>query len=73
MITKVVALCLFLSGNLIEHRIQDDMRTCLKHKREAERQYKPNLTYMCGNVEAEIEHNIDHPPNQPTTPSLLHQ
>lgn len=59
MITKVVALCLFLSGNLIEHRIQDDMRTCLKHKREAERQFKPNLTYMCGNVEAEIESNID--------------
>lgn len=59
MITKVVALCLFLSGNLIEHRIQDDMRTCLKHKREAEREFKPNLTYMCGNVEAEVESNID--------------
>ena len=59
MITKVVALCLFLSGNLIEHRIQDDMVTCLKHKREAERQFKPNLTYMCGHVEAEVENNID--------------
>ena len=62
MIEKVVALCLFLNGALFEHRIQKDMGTCLKHKREAQRVYQENTSYMCGFVEAEIEYNIDGSP-----------
>ena len=38
MTTKfVIALCLFLNGQLVEHRIQPSMGTCLKMKREAQR------------------------------------
>ena len=37
-ITKLVfALCLFINGELVEHRIQDSLSTCLKMKREATR------------------------------------
>ena len=31
----VVALCMFVSGELKEHRIQSAMSNCLKHKRTA--------------------------------------
>ena len=60
-ITKlVIALCLFINGELIEHRIQDDLSTCLKMKREATRNMEMNnKRLMCGEVEAEIEKNID--------------
>ena len=60
-ITKLVfALCLFINGELIEHRIQDDLSTCLKMKREASRNMEMNnKRLMCGEVEAEIEKNID--------------
>ena len=60
-ITKLVfALCLFINGELIEHRIQDDLSTCLKMKREATRNMDmANKQLMCGEVEAEIETNID--------------
>ena len=60
-ITKLVfALCLFINGELIEHRIQDDLSTCLKMKREATRNMDmANKQFMCGEVEAELETNID--------------
>ena len=60
-ITKLVfALCLFINGELIEHRIQDDLSTCLKMKREATRNMDmQNKKFMCGEVEAELETNID--------------
>jgi len=60
-ITKLVfALCLFINGELIEHRIQDDLSACLKMKREATRNMEMNnKRLMCGEVEAEIEKNID--------------
>ena len=60
-ITKLVfALCLFINGQLIEHRIQDSLSTCLKMKREATRNMNmENKQYMCGEVEAELETNID--------------
>jgi hypothetical protein len=35
MVQLVIALCLFLNGELVEHRIQESMGTCLKMKREA--------------------------------------
>jgi len=56
----VIALCLFINGVLVEHRIQDDLSTCLKMKREASRNMEMNnKRLMCGQVEAEIEKNID--------------
>jgi len=60
-ITKLVfALCLFINGELIEHRIQDNLSTCLKMKREATRNINmDNKKFMCGEVQAEIEKNID--------------
>ena len=60
MIESVVALCMFISGELKEHRIQDDgMSQCLKGKREAERVYQENIQYKCDTVDAELEDNID--------------
>ena len=60
-ITKLVfALCLFINGELVEHRIQESLSTCLKMKREATRNMDmQNKQFMCGEVEAEIETNID--------------
>jgi len=60
-ITKLVfALCLFINGELVEHRIQDSLSTCLKMKREATRNMSMNnKQFMCGEVKAEIEKNVD--------------
>ena len=59
-ISLVFALCLFINGQLVDHRIQDSLSTCLKMKREASRNMDmANKTFMCGQVEAEIEINID--------------
>ena len=56
----VIALCLFINGELKEHRIQNDLSTCLKMKREASRNMKmDNKRFMCGEVKAELETNID--------------
>jgi len=56
----VFALCLFINGELVEHRIQDSLSTCLKMKREATRNMDmKNKQFMCGEVEAELETNID--------------
>ena len=54
-ITKLVfALCLFINGELVEHRIQDSLSTCLKMKREASRNMDmANKQFMCGEVQAE--------------------
>ena len=60
MVKLVIALCLFINGELIEHRIQDSMSTCLKMKREATRNMEMNnKQFMCGEVKAELEKNID--------------
>jgi hypothetical protein len=60
-ITKLVfALCLFINGELVEHRIQNSLSTCLKMKREATRNMDMNnKQFMCGEVQAELEINID--------------
>ena len=56
----VIALCLFINGQLVEHRIQESMSTCLKMKREAQRNMDmTNKQLMCGEVEAPITKNID--------------
>ena len=60
MVQTVIALCLFIGGQLIEHRIQPDISTCLKMKREATRNMDMNdKRFMCGEVEATVEKNID--------------
>ena len=33
MVKMVIALCLFINGELKEHRVQQTMSDCLKHKR----------------------------------------
>lgn len=58
-INTVVALCMFVAGELKEHRIQEGMADCLKGKRIAERDIGGNITYKCGKVKAELEENID--------------
>ena len=56
----VFVLCLFINGELVEHRIQENLSTCLKMKREATRNINmDNKQFMCGEVEAELETNID--------------
>ncbi len=60
MIKLVFALCLFINDELIEHRIQDTLSSCLKMKREASRNMNMNnKQLMCGEVEATLEKNID--------------
>ena len=58
-INTVVALCMFVAGELKEHRIQPAMSDCLKGKRIAERTVNDNIQYKCGKVKAELEENID--------------
>ena len=56
----VIALCLFLNGELVEHRIQESMSTCLKMKREATRNMSmENKQLMCGEVKAHLAKNVD--------------
>jgi hypothetical protein len=56
----VFALCLFINGELVEHRIQDNLSTCLKMKREAIRNMDmENKQFMCGEVEAVLSTNVD--------------
>ena len=59
MIETVVGLLMFISGEIKEARIQSNMATCLKHKRQAERQYSESVSYKCWTGEAELEKNID--------------
>ena len=60
MIKMVIALCLFVNNELIEHRIQNSMSDCLKHKREASRHInQEDQQLICGEVEANVGKNID--------------
>ena len=55
MIAEVVALLMFVNGEIKEHRIQENMATCLRGKRVAERDYNPSVSYKCLKSKAEIE------------------
>ena len=59
MVAEVVALLMFIGPDIKEHRIQENMATCLRHKRIAERQYKENIQYKCVRSKANLEENID--------------
>ena len=55
MIETVVALLMFVNGEIKEHRIQDNMAVCLRGKRVAERQYSSGVKYQCIKSKAEVE------------------
>jgi hypothetical protein len=59
MIAEIVALLMFIGPDIKEHRIQENMATCLRHKRVAERQFKENIQYKCIRSKANLEENID--------------
>jgi len=60
MIKLVIALSLFLNGELSEYRIQDSMSDCLKKKRIATRNMNmENKQLVCGQVKAIIDKNVD--------------
>ena len=59
MVEAVVGLLMFINGEIKEARIQTNMALCLRHKREAERQYNASVTYKCWKGSAELEDNID--------------
>ena len=55
MIESVVALLMFINGEIKEHRIQDNMAACLRGKREAERTFSESVSYKCYKGKAETE------------------
>ena len=55
MIESVVALLMFINGEIKEHRIQDNMAACLRGKRHAEREYSESVSYKCYKGKAETE------------------
>ena len=55
MIESVVALLMFINGEIKEHRIQDSMAACLRGKRIAEREYSESVSYKCYKGKAETE------------------
>ena len=60
MIETIFALLMIIDHEIKEHRIQDSLSDCLKHKRVAERTSKGNsVQYKCIKSKAELEKNID--------------
>ena len=60
MIETVVALLFFIDDKLVEHRIQDSLSECLKHKRLITRNMSmTNKSIQCIETDAEIDINID--------------
>ena len=59
MVAEIIALLMFIGPDIKEHRIQENMATCLRHKRVAERQDKENIQYKCIRSKAQLEKNID--------------
>ena len=59
MIETIVALLMIVNSEIKEHRIQADLKSCLKGKIVAERQYSEGVRYQCLKSKAELEQNID--------------
>ena len=59
MIEAVVALLMFVNGEIKEHLVQKNMAACLRGKRHAERQFSESVSYKCWKGSAELEDNID--------------
>lgn len=52
----VVALLMYLNGDMIEFTYKEKMSDCLKSKRIAEREVRPErVQFACKKVEAELE------------------
>ncbi len=54
-VESVVALLMFINGEIKEHRIQESMAACLRGKRVAERDYNEGVSYKCYRGKAETE------------------
>jgi hypothetical protein len=60
MIETAIVLLFFINDKLEEHRIQDSISECLKHKRLITRNMSmENKSIQCIETEAEIEINVD--------------
>ena len=60
MIETAIVLLFFMNDKLEEHRIQDSIFECLKHKRLITRNMSmENKSIQCIETEAEIEINVD--------------
>jgi hypothetical protein len=60
MIETVIVLLFFINDKLVEHRIQDSISECLKHKRLITRNMSmANKSIQCIETDAEIQINID--------------
>ena len=60
MIETVIVLLFFVNDKLIEHRIQDSISDCLKHKRLITRNMSmDNKSIQCIETDAEIDVNVD--------------
>ena len=59
MIETIFALLMIINHEIKEHRIQDTLSECLKHKRVAERNKNSSILYKCIRSKAELEKNID--------------
>jgi|TARA_X000001382_G_scaffold97695_1_gene72031 hypothetical protein len=55
MIESIVALLMFINGEIKEHLIQKNMAACLRGKRHAEREYSESVSYKCYKGKAETE------------------
>jgi len=56
MIETVVALLLILNGNVIEHTYKENLSSCLKSKRIAQREVNPDsVIFSCKIVNAKTE------------------
>ena len=55
MIETVIALLMFVNGEIKEARLQPSMAVCLRGKREAERTFSESVSYKCYKGKAETE------------------
>ena len=55
MIESVIALLMFVNGEIKEARLQPSMAICLRGKREAERTFSESVSYKCYKGKAETE------------------
>ena len=55
----VIALLLLVNNEIKEARLQQDLSSCLKGKRVANRNVSDNIEYRCIKTKAELENNID--------------
>ena len=55
MIESVIALLMFVNGEIKEARLQPSMAICLRGKREAERTFSESVSYKCYKGKAKTE------------------